>query len=115
MQAARVIRMAGYGAKDLADAIASGMVTGDVRRMAEAAMKENAELKARLRKALEENRALMSINAEYRRMEDATIRAAIEAQEASRSRRDFPMACTVGLVSAGALAAMLLTVAALLR
>lgn len=115
MQAARVIKMTGYGAQDLSEAIASGMVTGEVRRMAEAAMKENRELKARLRRAQEENRELRSVNAEYRRMEDATIRTAIEAQAESRARRDFPMACTVALVSAGALAAMLLTVAALLK
>lgn len=115
MEAARVIKLVGGGADALRTAIESGVMSVEARRMAERVLRENEILKRRLREAEAENRDLKVLNRKYREMEMRTIQTAVDAQEGAQARRDWYVTITVTLFAAGAMAAMLLTVAALLR
>ena len=115
MEAARVIKLVGGGADALRTAIESGVMSVEARRMAERVLRENEILKRRLRETEEENRDLKVLNRKYREMEMRTIQTAVDAQEGAQARRDWHVTITVTLFAAGAMAAMLLTVAALLR
>lgn len=114
MEAAKVIKLVGGGTDALRQAIESGVLSVEARRMAERVLRENETLRRRLRRAEEENHDLKTLNAKYRDLEMRTIRAAVDAQEGAQARKDWHVTVTVTLFAAGAIAAMLLTVAALL-
>lgn len=114
MEAAKVIKLVGGGTDALRQAIESGVLSVEARRMAERVLAENETLRVRLRRAEEENHDLKTLNAKYRDLEMRTIRAAVDAQEGAQARKDWHVTITVTLFAAGAIAAMLLTVAALL-
>lgn len=113
-EAARVIKLVGGGADALRQAIESGVMSVEARRMAERVLAENGALRRR-NAALElENRDLKLLNARYRDLEMRTIDQAVRAQDAGTARRDLRRTIYVSVFSAGALAAMMLTVVALI-
>ena len=113
-EAARVIKLVGGGADALRQAIESGVMSVEARHMAERVLAENGALRRR-NAALElENRDLKLLNARYRDLEMRTIDQAVRAQDAGTARRDWRRTIYVSVFSAGALAAMMLTVVALL-
>lgn len=115
MESARVIRLVGGGADALRQAIESGVMSVEARRLAEQVVRENETLKRRLRACEDENRVLHALNGKYREMELATIRQAVEAQGGGQARRDFRLAIGAALFAAGVLAAMIATCAVLLK
>lgn len=115
MESARVIKLVGGGADALRQAIESGVMSVEARRLAEQVVRENETLKRRLRACEDENQALHALNGRYREMELEAIRQAVEAQEGGQTRRDFRMTVYVALFAAGALLAMLATCAAVVR
>lgn len=113
-ETARVIKLVGGGTDALRTAIESGVMSVEARRMAERVLAENGALRRR-NVALElENRDLRLLNGRYREMEMRTIDQAIRAQDAGAARRDWRRTVYVSVFAAGMLAAMMLTVAALI-
>ena len=103
-EAARVIKLVGGGADALRQAIESGVMSVEARHMAERVLAENGALRRR-------NAAL---ELENRDLEMRTIDQAVRAQDAGTARRDWRRTIYVSVFSAGALAAMMLTVVALI-
>ena len=112
---AKVVRISGYGAAGLSDAIQSGMLSVDAARAYKQVLAENARLKR-------ENRDLKMELQVVRRSRQTELRCKIEAyrmvfaKEADHQRaRDWRVATYIGLFALGGIAVALLTVAAVLR
>ena len=114
MEAAKVIKLVGGGTDALRQAIESGVLSVEARRMAERVLAENGALKRRNIALEAENRDLKVLNERYRALEMRTIEQAISAQDAGMARRDWRRTIYLSMFSAGALAAMMLTVAVLI-
>lgn len=112
--AARVIKLTGAGTDALRQAIESGVLSVEAKRMAERVLAENGALKRRNLALETEIRDLRTLNERYRKLEMQTIEQAISAQDASLERRDWRRTIYLSMFSAGALAAMMLTVAVLI-
>jgi len=113
-ETARVIKLVGGGADALRTAIESGVMSVEARRMAERVLAENGALRRRNEALALENRDLKLLNARYREMEMRTIDQAVRAQDAGAARRDWRRTIYVSVFSAGAIAAMMLTIVALI-
>lgn len=113
-EAARVIKLTGAGTDALRQAIESGVLSVEAKRMAERVLKENENLRRRNLHLEMENRDLKTLNRRYRRLEMDTIEQAMRAQDTSAARKDWRRTIYVSIFGAGAMAAMLLTVVALI-
>lgn len=113
-ETARVIKLVGGGADALRQAIESGVMSVEARRMAERVLAENGALRRRNEALQMENRDLQMLNARYRELEMRTIDQAVRAQDAGAARRDWRRTIYVSVFSAGAIAAMMLTIVALI-
>lgn len=113
-EAARVIKLTGAGTDALRQAIESGVLSVEARRIAERVIKENEVLRRRNLHLEMENRDLKTLNTRYRRLEMDTIEQAVRAQDASAVRKDWRRTIYVSVFGAGVVAAMLLTVAVLI-
>ena len=100
-------------ADGLRQAVESGMLTADVRRVAEQVAKDNEVLIRAVKRLEEENRELRAVNAEYRQMELASIAQGMEAEQ---ERRGAPGKGTAAVTafSCGAMLVMLASVILLL-
>ena len=85
---ARVIRMVGQGEQAMKQAIESGMLSADTERMAKSVLTQCERAQERARRLEDENRMLMAVNGEYRRMELERIRCEVEREEARAKRRE---------------------------
>ena len=85
---ARVIRMVGQGEMAMREAIESGMLSADTERMARKAIADCRRADEKAMRMEEENRMLLAINGEYRKMELERIRCEVEREEARAARRE---------------------------
>lgn len=115
MAAARVVRLVGGGTDALRQAIESGVMSVEAKRIAEQVLRENSDLRRKLRACEGENRELRTLNRMYRDMEMTTIQQAVEAQEVGQGLHDWRAVLHVVLFAAGVYLAMLATCAAVLR
>lgn len=113
-EAARVVRLSGYGKSELVDAIQSGMLSADATRAYRQVLTENARLERENNELRVQLRIIRANRANERRCKIEAYRMVLARDADYQRSRDWRRSVKIGIFALGGLVTAIATVVAVL-